>query len=157
MPQTLTIHQVAKATEMTKHQIGAWISRGYFKPTNEVEPGKARVFTITDAIRLGAAIELVRVGMDPIEAAVATQVIHGLNDDVAFLVVSQGPVVVPTIKLPDGSSGIAYNPDMPMKRRKIVGSRQLTEILLDPDKRSCAIVNIDGVEKRVRAALETDA
>lgn len=157
MVRTLTIHQVARATDMTKYQISAWISRGHFKPQHDVEPGKAREFTIHDAIRLGTAIELVRLGIDPIEAAVSTQAIYGLTDDITFLVVSQGPVVVPTIKLPDGSSGIVYNPDRPMKRSTIIGSRQLTEVLLDPDKRACAVVNIDEVEKRVKAALETDA
>ena len=157
MARTLTIQQVAKATDMTRYQISAWISRGHFKPKHDAEPGKAREFTLQDAIRLGTAIELVRLGMDPVEAAVATQVVHGLTDDVAFLVVSQGPVVVPTIRLPDGSPGIDYNPDRPMKRRKIIGSRQLTEFLLDPAKRACAVVNIDEVEKRVKAALETDA
>ena len=157
MVKTLTIHQVAKATDMTRYQISAWISRGHFKPKHDAEPGKAREFTVHDAIRLGTAIELVRLGIDPVEAAVSTQAIYGLTDDIAFLVVSQGPVVVPTIKLPDGSSGIVCNPDRPMMRSKIVGSKQLTEVLLDPAKRACAVVNIDEVEKRVKAALETDA
>jgi hypothetical protein len=157
MTRTLTIHQVAKATDMTKYQISAWISRGHFKPKHDAEPGKAREFTIHDAIRLGAAIELVRLGIDPVEAAVATQAIYGLKDDIAFLVVSQGPVVVPTMKLPDGSSGMVYNADRPMKLSKIIGSRQLTEVLLDTDRRACAVVNIDEVERRVKAALDTDA
>jgi len=157
MARTLTIHQVAKATDMTKYQISAWISRGHFKPEHDAEPGKAREFTMQDAIRLGVAIELVRLGIDPVESAVATQVVYGLTDDIAFLVLSQGPVVLPTMKRPDGQPGIDYDRDRPMKRKKIIGSRQLTEFLLDPEKRSCAVVNIDEVEKRVKAALEADA
>lgn len=156
MPQTLTIHQVAKATDMTKHQIGAWISRGYFKPSNEVETGKARVFTVSDAVRLGVAVELTRLGVNPAETAVVTQALYGLQDDVAFLVVSQGPIEVPTIKTPDGPA-VVYDPDAPIKRTKIVGSRDLVECLLDPRKRASAVVNLDEVEKRVKAALETDA
>lgn len=157
MAKTFTIHQVAKATNTTKHQISAWISRGHFKPEHDAEPGKAREFTLQDAIRLGVAIELVRLGLDPFESAVATQVVYGLTDDIAFLVLSQGPVVLPTMKHADGQPFIAYDPDRPMKRKKIVGSRQLAEFLLDPEMRSCAVVNIDEVEKRVKAALEVAA
>lgn len=157
MTRTFTIQQVAKATQMTKYQISAWISRGHFRPQHDAEPGKAREFTMKDVIRLGTAIELVRLGIDPVEATVATQVVHGLTNDIAFLVLSQGPVVLPTVRHSDGRPVIDYYLDSPMKLKKIIGSRQLTEFLLEPDKRSCAVVNIDEVEKRVKAALETDA
>jgi hypothetical protein len=157
MARTFTIQQVAKATQMTKYQISAWISRGHFRPQHDAEPGKAREFTMKDIIRLGTAIELVRLGIDPVEATVATQVVYGLTDDIAFLVLSQGPVVLPTMKRADGQPFIDYDLDRPMKLKKIIGSRQLTEFLLNPEKRACAVVNIDEVEKRVKAALETDA
>ena len=157
MTRTFTIQQVAKATQMTKYQISAWISRGHFRPQHDAEPGKAREFTMKDVVRLGTAIELVRLGIDPVEATVATQVVHGLTNDIAFLVLSQGPVVLPPVRHADGRPVIDYYLDSPMKLKKIIGSRQLTEFLLEPDRRSCAVVNIDEVEKRVKAALETDA
>ncbi len=154
MTQTLTIHQVAKATDMSKHQIGAWISRGYFKPSKgEVEPGKAREFTIQDAVRLGTMVELARLGINPADAAVFTQGLTGFRDHVAFLVISQGPLDLPTIQTPEGP-GIFYDPDYPMKRFDIVKAKDLTDVLLDPRRRASAVVNLDEVEKRVKAALD---
>lgn len=156
MKQTLTIHQVARATDMTRHQIAAWISRGYFVPSKAVETGKAREFTFQDAFRLGCAVELTRLGINPADTAVVTQELYGFQDDIAFLVVSQGPIEVPTIVTANGP-GIVYDPDAPIKRSAIIGSKHLTEVLLDPKKRSAAVVNLDEVEKRVEAALQDEA
>lgn len=56
MAQDITIQKLADAFNIGRYQIDAWISRGYLVPQNECERGKARIFTMPDAIALGVIV-----------------------------------------------------------------------------------------------------
>ena len=154
MDQNLTIRQLAAATNLSRGQIDQWISRGYFKPKHSAEVGKARAFTIRDAVALGAFAELVRIGLPP---AVASRHVHNTSaftDDDALLVVTQGPIEIATSPS-DGTTRTFYDPDNPGIQAHVIRARELIEFATDPNVRSMAVVNLNEVEKRVLKAIGT--
>ncbi|NJO54517.1 MAG: MerR family transcriptional regulator [Bacteroidales bacterium] len=145
MTPTLNIQQLAEATDLSRTQIDQWISRGHFKPKNPAEIGKARAFTIEDAVVLGALAELVRIGLTPTVASMHVHSVYAVIDDDALLVVSQGPD-----ELASGDRrALYYDPAHPATHGRIVRARDLAGIATDPKVRSMAVVNLSDVEKRV--------
>lgn len=53
-----TIHEVATACRLTEHEISAWISRGHFKPSANVQSGQRRWFDWRDLARLAVVSAL---------------------------------------------------------------------------------------------------
>jgi len=148
MTPTLTIQQLAEATDLSRTQIDQWISRGHFKPRNPAESGKARVFTVEDAVVLGALAELARIGLTPSVASMHVHSVYTFTDDDAFLVVSQGPD-----EMAGGNGALYYDPSNPATHGQIVRARDLAVIATDPKVRSMAVVNLSEVEKRVLKAV----
>jgi DNA-binding transcriptional MerR regulator len=149
MTQKITIQQLTEALNITRYQVDAWISRGYFKPKNPVEKGKAREFTIGDAIALGGIAAFVRLGMQA--AVVGPEIsigIHGFNDDRALFVMCEGPM-----RLTSESEAAFMEPDMGRPYAKIIQARRLPEILADPEITSFAVVDLDDIEDRITRAL----
>jgi hypothetical protein len=146
MNQNLTIQQLAAAACVTRTTIDQWISRGHFRPSKDPEIGKAREFTLDDAVALGALAELVRIGMSPAVAAMHVIGVHQFSDDETLLVVTQGPA---------GSSGSSrisatmYDPANPSTFSEFVRARDLIKIATDPDVRSMSVVNLSQVAGRV--------
>lgn len=154
MDQKLTIQQLAAATDLSRTQIDQWISRGHFRPKNEAEIGKARAFTIDDAIALGALAELVRIGMPPTSAATHVQSVYQYSDDDTLLVVTQGPIDT-AVSAGKGKSLKFYDPDRPTTLSHIVRSRELAGFAADPNVRSMSVVNLSELAKRVFRAVGT--
>lgn len=152
MEPNLTIQQLADATELSRTQIDQWISRGHFKPRNPAETGKARAFTMEDAVVLGALAELVRIGMTPTVASMHVHSLYAFVDDDALLVVSQGPDVIRPAQ-GKGKPVLYYDPGNPATHGRIVRAKDLAEIVADPNVRSMAVVNLSQVERRVLAAI----
>ena len=155
MGTTLSIQKLTEATDLTRWQIDQWISRGHFKPEHTPETGKARTFTIDDALILGALAELVRIGIPPTVASMHVNHVHFFTDDVALLVVTQGPMDI----APSNASKrpvLFYDPQDPPTRGRTVRSKDLPKIATDPQVRSMAVVNISEVGKRVLAVAERD-
>lgn len=151
MTPTLTIQQLAEATDLSRTQIDQWISRGHFKPKNPAESGKARAFTVEDAVVLGALAELVRIGLTPTVASMHVHSVYAFTDDDALLVVSQEPDET-GIADKDGKRAFYYDPSNPATHGRIVRARDLAAIATDPKVRSMAVVNLSEVEKRVLKA-----
>jgi hypothetical protein len=155
MDQNLTIQQLAAATNLSRTQIDQWISRGHFRPKNAAEIGKARAFTIEDAVVLGALAELVRIGMPPTIASMHVHHVYAFTDDDTLLVVTQGPIEMA------GSSGKGnamtfYDPDNPGSHGHLVRAKELIKFATDSNVRSMSVVNLSEVEKRVRKAISTN-
>lgn len=154
MPQKLNIQQLAEATNLSRTQIDQWISRGHFRPNNEAEIGKARAFTVDDAVALGALAELVRIGMPPALAASHVQHVYQYSDDDTLLVIMQGPIDT-AVSDGKGKSLKFYDPDRPTILSQIVRSRDIARLAADPNVRSMSVVNLSEVAKRVFTAVGT--
>jgi MerR HTH family regulatory protein len=154
MDQNLTIQQLAAATNLSRTQIDQWISRGHFRPKNAVEIGKARAFTIDDAVALGAMAELVRIGMPPALAASHVQHVYQYSDDDTLLVVTQGPIDT-AVSDGKGKSLKFYDPDRPTILTHIIRSQDLAGLAADPNVRSMSVVNLSELAKRVFKAVGT--
>ena len=148
MTQTLTIQQLAEAAELSRTQIDQWISRGHFKPKNPAEIGKARVFTIEDAVVLGALAELMRIGLTPTIASMHVHSVYTFIADDSLLVVSQGPDAIT-----DAKGEVYYDAANPATRGRIIRTCDLGAIATDPTVRSLAVVNVGEVAKRARKVL----
>ena len=149
MTQQITIQKLTDALNITRYQVDAWISRGYFKPKNQPEKGKARVFTLPDAIALGAMAAFVRLGLQA--AVVGPQIsfgVHGFKDDRALFVICEGPM-----RLTSESDAAFMEPDMAQPFSKIIQSRRLHELLEDPEITSFAAVDLNDIEERITRAL----
>src|SRR5690606_15410264 len=108
------------------------------------ESGKARAFTVEDAVVLGALAELVRIGMTPTVASMHVHSVYAFTDDDALLVVSQGPD-----EAVSGKDALCSDPANPAPLGRIVRARDLAGIATDPKVRSIAVVNLSDVKKRV--------
>jgi hypothetical protein len=150
MDPILTIQQLAEAADLSRTQIDQWISRGHFKPKNPVESGKARAFTIEDAVVLGTLAELVRIGMTPTVASMHVHHVYAFIDDDALLVVTQGPIEMVAAGR-KGPAPMFYDPDNPGTRGRVIRARDLGKLATDSKVRSMAVVNLNEVEKRVLA------
>lgn len=154
MDQNLTIQQLAASSNLSRTQIDQWISRGHFRPKNEAEIGKARAFTIDDAVALGAMAELVRIGMPPALAASHVQNVYQYSDDDTLLVITQGPIDT-AVSDGKGKSLSFYDPDRPTILSQIIRRRDLVGLAADPNVRSMSVVNLSEVAKRVFKAAGT--
>ncbi len=144
MKNILSIQQIAEASNLSRTQIDQWISRGHFKPKHSPETGKARTFTIEDAMTLGALAELARLGIRPTVASMHVDHLHTLADETALLVVTQGPM----------EPGLTDDPENFATHARIVTPMDLPKIAADPLVRAMAVVNLSEVEKRVLAVAE---
>ena len=163
-----TIQQVAKAADLTRRQLEAWVSRDFIVPEHVPAPGTARMYSLLEAMRVAVVADLVRLGIPVERAADATRWLHAFKDDAAILVIWQGPVqLIPasergTRPLSDEElrkSGAAkfYNPDAPPIQSEIVKKSAFAAFVDDPDKRAVAHVNIDHIEARVKRSLDANA
>ena len=146
MENSFTIQQLAKASDLSRAQVEQWISRGHFKPENPAQIGKARAFTMKDAVSLGALAELTRIGVAPGAAALHVQDIYAFDDDDALLVMSQGQIAT------EGEPATIYEPSNPIIHGQIVRARDLAMVATDPAVRSMAVVNLSAVERRIIGA-----
>lgn len=152
MNDEITIQKLTEAVQLTRYQVEAWISRGHFKPANPVESGKARVFTLRDAIALGAMAALVRLGFQASDVGPQVSIgLHGYKDDLALFVICEGP-----IRLADVPNAVYFKPDMAAPFSKIIRASQLPELVSDPEITSFAVVDLNDIEERVQRALATD-
>lgn len=154
MDQNLTIQQLAAATNLSRTQIDQWISRGHFRPKNEAEIGKARAFTIDDAVVLGALAELVRIGMAPTVASMHVHHVYAFTDDDTLLVVTQGPIGTAVSNVKDEALTF-YDPDNPGTHGHIIRAKELIRFAADPNVRSMSVVNLSEVAKRVSESIGT--
>jgi hypothetical protein len=160
MAERLNVHQMCKAASVTRTQFNQWIARGYFVPEEEPVSGKPRSFSFKEAVVLGTFAELVRLGIPHDVAAQHGRHLHGFRDEAALLMIYQGPVeLIPTSErgsvLPGSGSGMRfYDPDRPPFGSEIIRLSQLAAYAANRDVRSLAVVNLDHVEERVKAALE---
>jgi len=122
--------------------------------------GKPRSFSFKEVVVLGTFAELVRLGVPHEVAAQHCRHLHGFKDEAALLLVYQGPVeLIPTSErgspLPSRTNGVKfYDPDRPPFGSEIIRLSQLAAYAADRNVRSLAVVNLDHVEERVKAALE---
>lgn len=163
-----TIQQVAKAADITRRQLEAWVSREFIVPAHVPAPGTARTYSLVEAMRVAVVADLVRLGIPVERAADATRWLHAFKDDAAILVMWHGPVpLIPTSErgarpLSEAElrkAGVAkfYNPDDPLIQSEIVKQSAFADFVNDPDKRAVAHVNIDHIEARVKRSLDTVA
>ena len=149
MEQKITIQQLTDTLNITRYQVDAWISRGHFKPKNQAEKGKARVFTLPDAIALGAMAAFIRLGMQAAEVGpLISMGVHGFKDDRALFVMCEGPM-----RLTSESEAAFMEPDMGRPYSKIIRARRLPELLEDPEITSFAVVDLNDIEDRITRAL----
>ena len=159
MDQNLTIQQLAEATSCNRTQIDQWISRGYFNPEAKSDVGKARAFTKSDAVQLGALAELVRLGIPPGVAWRHTRHLYGYEDEPALLVVYQRPVaLIPTSErgTPPPKSekpNCRYDPGLPSSRSRVVRLSKLQSFVSNRNVHALALVNLDRVEARITTVL----
>jgi len=152
MNNEITIQKLTEAVQLTRYQVEAWISRGHFKPANPVESGKARVFTLRDAIALGAMAAFVRLGLQASDVGPQISIgLHGYKDDHALFVICEGP-----IRLADVPDAAYFHPSPAAPFSKIIRARQLPELLNDPEITSFAVVDLNDIEERIQRALATD-
>lgn len=175
-PTQLTMRQVCTASGFSRYQLEQWISRGYFEPAMKPANGKARLFSIEEAVRLAAMAELNRLGLPPKAANSACQYIHRFIEGDAILVVWQGPGALlqsvsrgaPTpesnkehyhergFPIIHPAATRMYNPDSPAIFSHVVRPADLPDLVADPDKRSILLVNLNKVEERIKAVAIND-
>lgn len=149
MTQKITIQQLTDALNITRYQVDVWISRGHFKPKNQPEKGKAREFTLHDAIALGTIAAFVRLGLQASDVGPHVSVgVRGYTDDRALFAICEGPFRLSS--LPDAPY---VEPDMAAPFAKIIPARRLPELLDDPEITSFAIVDLDEIESRILRTL----
>lgn len=149
MADRITIQQLTSAVNLTRYQIDSWISRGYFKPRNQPEKGKARIFTLSDAIGLGAMAGFVRLGLHAADVGPHISLwVYGFTDDRALFAICEGP-----IKLTSEADAAYMEPDMASTFAKIIRASQLPELLADPEISSFAVVDLSEIEERIQRTL----
>ncbi len=151
MAQEITIQKLVDAFNVGRHQIDAWISRGYMNPQNECERGKARIFTMRDAIALGAIVDFGRLGFEPARVAPHIEHLHGVGDGDALLVIYEGPMRLSSLE-----NAPFMDSNIPIPMSKIIGTRRIAELVTDPEVRSFAVVNLNDIERRITSALNHD-
>ncbi len=151
MTQEITIRKLADAFNIGRHQIDAWISRGHMNPQNECEPGKARIFTMNDAIALGVIVDFNRLGYDPARVAPHIKHLHPVGDGDALLVIYEGPMRLSSLE-----NAPLNDSDIPIPMSKIIGTERIAELVSDPEVRSFAVVNLNDIERRITSALNHD-
>lgn len=151
MVQEITIQKLVDAFSVGRHQIDAWISRGYLTPQNDCERGKARVFTMRDAVALGAIVDFGRLGFEPARVAPHITNLHGIADDDALLVIYEGP-----IRLSSQEDAAFMDSDIPVPASRIVSPLRLPDLVKDPEVRTFAVVNLNDIERRITSALNQD-
>lgn len=158
---TYNIRQASRASGLgSPLRLEQWISRGYFRPEDTPPPGKPRSYGLIDILRLAVLVELTRLGFDPKHIAPYSSrwPLHGWKNAPAVLVIWQGMGQLiqtrqrgePALK--EGSGKRFYSPNLPL-RTEIVRPDEIREMVLDPDNRALAIINLDHVERRVKEAL----
>lgn len=159
MKHSFSVQEAARAANVTRRQLDAWISRGYLAPEKTPQPGGAREYSTADIIEIAVLAELIRLGLGGPRIAGAAGNLHALKGDQAVLVIWQGPVelipATPRGAAPDPAikGRKFYDPDNAPLGRAIVPHSKVAELVADPDKRALVMVNIDHVEQRVRKAL----
>lgn len=151
MQQEITIQVLVDAFNIGRHQIDAWISRGYLTPQNECERGKARIFTMGDAIALGAIVDFNRLGFEPARVAPHINNLHGVADGDALLVIYEGP-----IRMSSREDAAFMDSNIPAPMSTIMGPQRLPNLVSDPEVRSFAVVNLSDIERRVLNTLKSD-
>lgn len=155
MTDCLNIHQICRAADVSRTQLNQWISRGYFTPAEVLEKGKARSFSYTEAVSLAVFAELARLGI-PYDVASRQSVnLYGFNDDQALLVLYQGSVDAVTSR--GGKKMKLYFPDTPVTMKKIIPLKKFAEMASNPDVRSMAVVNLNHIDARVKASIDSEA
>lgn len=160
MALTLTIQQLAEATLCSRTQIDQWISRGHFRPRQEPERGKARTFTLKDAIALGMLAELVRLGIPPVIASMHVKDIADYMEEDSVLVISQGISKVPD---PDDPRRFKYvhdynprYPSLPATLGRLVRPDELLAIAADPHIYAMVVVNVGALKRRLMASFRPE-
>lgn len=149
MTQLITIQQLTEALNLTRYQVDAWISRGYYEPQNEVEKGKAREFTLKDAIALGTIAAFVRLGLQAKDVGLhVSPGIYGYKDDRALFAICEGP-----IRLSSEANAAYAEPDMAAPFSKIIPAKRLPDLLDDPEITSFAVVDLNEIETRILRSL----
>lgn len=151
MQQEITIQVLVDAFNIGRHQIDAWISRGYLNPQNECERGKARIFTMRDAIALGTIVDFNRLGFEPARVAPHISNLHGVADGDALLVIYEGP-----IRMSSREDAAFMESNIPAPMSKITSPQRLPSLVSDPEVRSFAVVNLNDIERRVMNTLKSD-
>lgn len=151
MAQEITIQKLVDAFNVGRHQIDAWISRGYLTPQNDCERGKARIFTMHDAVALGAIVDFGRLGFEPARVAPHITNLHGVADGDALLVIYEGP-----IRLSSQEDAAFMDTDIPVPASQIIPPYRLANLVTDPEVRAFAVVNLNDIEQRVTKALASD-
>ena len=162
MALTLTIQQLAEATLCSRTQIDQWLSRGHFKPRQEPERGKARTFTLEDAITLGTLAELVRLGIPPVIASMHVEHIADyMEEENSVLVISQGESKIPD---PEDSRRFKYvynydprYPSLPAPLSRLVRPDELPAIAADSHIYAMALVNVSALKRRLMASFGPEA
>ena len=143
MKSRLDYPAVAAATNLSRTQIDQWISRKYFRPKNEAKIGTARVFTVHDAVVLGALAEFARMGLPLAPNLVHVHDIYKFDDEDALLVITQGTITT------KGKSAVMYDPHKPFIHNHVIRSKDLSKIATDHDVRAMSVVNLSHIAQRV--------
>lgn len=136
-----------------------WISRGYFKPSEQGVPGRARELTKKDAVTLLALVELVDAGFDA--ATIHREIQHlTLYKSKTYLVISRGNIGFLVPPSERGSRGrteeectrVMLQPGV--FRSSAVPEERLLETITDPNKHVSVVVSLDSLLDRVDAAWD---
>jgi|AntAceMinimDraft_12_1070368.scaffolds.fasta_scaffold77959_2 DNA-binding transcriptional MerR regulator len=149
MTELITIQQLTVALNLTRYQVDAWISRGYYKPQSDPEKGKAREFTLKDAIALGTIAAFVRLGLQAKDVGPHVGLgVYGYKDDRALFAICEGP-----IRLSSEANAAYVEPEMAAPFSKLIPAKRLPDLLNDPEITSFAIVDLNEIETRILHAL----
>jgi hypothetical protein len=129
--KTYTIKEITDRLQCSRERVEQWISRGFFSTANQTTPGITREWTLDDAIRLQATIELAGTKM---EARLAAQ--HGKL--AAWGPYSRGKFLVVTWFEEATTSEIVSGRDL---LRHISG------------KTRAIVLDLDALRERVKSAL----
>ncbi|QHO77896.1 hypothetical protein ACH79_40225 [Bradyrhizobium sp. CCBAU 051011] len=146
-----TLKQICDALNITRGRAEQWIARGHFRPPHNPIFGAAREWQIQDAIRFAAFGVIVDSGIPQEQAGVITQLdMHGFKNDTAFFVVWRGLHETATKK----ASGTFLKMHIPgVWYGEIVKESALLAHLENEDVWSATVVNLDNLERKVKAAL----
>jgi hypothetical protein len=145
--------------QVSKSRVERWISDGNFRPLDEPEQGRARLWSLPDLMRLLVFIRLVDSGCK-IEVGRAIGALHGFKADAAFLVVSairgrlHRPAGDKASLSPDWQRALDRMGDSDQYIARVCSRTRALDALADNHVLAVHIVMLDVVEKEAHEIME---
>lgn len=157
--RSYSVQDTAAAAGVTRHQIEAWLQRGFLKPEHKPAPPAPRRYSYSDVFNIAAFAEMVRLGLPVAKCPAQVLSLPGVGEKLDLLAFWQGPSELIGAKergtgQPIGGKPASwYDPANPQMHCKVVQMADMVKLVQDGNVRALVLVNLAHVEDRVLASL----